>query len=263
MEANVFRNCKNPVLASLQGTDALGEGTFSGENGGMIKMYNNSISGDNTADIIDAKTNLTSFDAYIAQTRDERVPDTYKTLVGETAYNNFDTEADMYSYTPDSPEDVVADVEKYAGRIENGDFEHEFNDEVDDADSERDPVLGAELEQYKTSLVYSYVGGGEYPATSGAEAVSYEYEFIAAEFIDNALHVELKYNGDETAPTAKLLVAAYDVNGALIDFRTFAVSGTEVGAPTGYIKPDAASSARLYIWKDAVGMEPLSETVRI
>lgn len=263
VEANVFRNCKNPVLASLQGTDALGEGTFSGENGGMIKMYNNSISGDNTADIIDAKTNLTSFDAYIAQTRDERVPDTYKTLVGETAYNNFDTEADMYSYTPDSPEDVVADVEKYAGRIENGDFEHEFNDEVDDADSERDPVLGAELEQYKTSLVYSYVGGGEYPATSGAEAVSYEYEFIAAEFIDNALHVELKYNGDETAPTAKLLVAAYDVNGALIDFRTFAVSGTEVGGADGYIKPDAASSARLYIWKDAVGMEPLSETVRI
>ena len=107
------------------------------------------------------------------------------------------------------------------------------------------------------------MGGGEYPATSGAEAVSYEYEFISAEFIDNALRVELKYNGEETAPTAELLVAAYDINGALIDFRTFAVSGTEVGGADGYVRPDAANSVRLYIWKNAENMEPLSKTVRI
>lgn len=31
------------MMSSLQGTDALGEGTFSGENGGMIKAYSNII----------------------------------------------------------------------------------------------------------------------------------------------------------------------------------------------------------------------------
>ena len=37
------RNCKNPMLSSLQGTDAQGQGTFSSETGGMIKAYNNKI----------------------------------------------------------------------------------------------------------------------------------------------------------------------------------------------------------------------------
>ena len=32
IQNNYFRNCKNPMLSSNQGTDALGEGTFSGEN---------------------------------------------------------------------------------------------------------------------------------------------------------------------------------------------------------------------------------------
>ena len=43
IQNNYFRNCKNPMLSSNQGTDALGEGTFSGENGGIIKAYGNVI----------------------------------------------------------------------------------------------------------------------------------------------------------------------------------------------------------------------------
>lgn len=46
VENNYFRNCYHPVLSSKQGTDALGNGTFSGEDGGMIKMFNNTITGD-------------------------------------------------------------------------------------------------------------------------------------------------------------------------------------------------------------------------
>ena len=43
MEANFFRNCKYPMLTSMQGTDVYGgaEGTFSGEAGGTIKAFNN------------------------------------------------------------------------------------------------------------------------------------------------------------------------------------------------------------------------------
>ena len=45
VQNNYFRNCKNPMLSSNQGTDALGEGTFSGENGGIIKASGNVIVG--------------------------------------------------------------------------------------------------------------------------------------------------------------------------------------------------------------------------
>ena len=41
VENNYFLKTKKPILSSLQGTDGLGSGTFSGENGGMIKAYGN------------------------------------------------------------------------------------------------------------------------------------------------------------------------------------------------------------------------------
>lgn len=96
VESNVFRNAKYPMMISLQGTDALGEGTFSGENGGMIKAYNNQVTG--AASLIYANSgtgtaaaNATSFDAYLASSRSESVPSSFKALKGGTAYNNFDT----------------------------------------------------------------------------------------------------------------------------------------------------------------------------
>ena len=47
VENNFFRNCKYPMLTSMQGTDVYGgaEGTFLGENGGSIKAFSNTISG--------------------------------------------------------------------------------------------------------------------------------------------------------------------------------------------------------------------------
>ena len=42
MESNYFEAVKRPIMSSLQGTDIKGsKGTFSGENGGMIKSYGN------------------------------------------------------------------------------------------------------------------------------------------------------------------------------------------------------------------------------
>ena len=45
VEGNYFRNTSKPVMSSNQGTDAQGNGTFSGENGGIIKMYDNIMVG--------------------------------------------------------------------------------------------------------------------------------------------------------------------------------------------------------------------------
>ncbi|MDO5397269.1 MAG: hypothetical protein Q4G33_05000 [bacterium] len=167
VENNVFRNTLHPVLTSRQGTDALGDGTFSGEDGGSIKMYNNAVYGG--IGIIDGKANNTNnADAYVVDERNEQVPETYTAVQGGGKYSNFDTAADMYAYNAVPTEQVVDTVRKYAGRVEGGAFRHEFNDEVDDALYDRDEVLGSELEKYKSSIISEYATADEYPATEGA-----------------------------------------------------------------------------------------------
>ena len=47
-EGNYFRNAHNPMMISMQGTDAQGAGTFSGETGGQIKSFNNKYVENNT-----------------------------------------------------------------------------------------------------------------------------------------------------------------------------------------------------------------------
>jgi len=47
-EGNFFRNAHDPMMSSMQGTDAQGAGTFSGENGGVIKAYNNKYEQNNS-----------------------------------------------------------------------------------------------------------------------------------------------------------------------------------------------------------------------
>lgn len=169
VESNVFRNTKDPMLSSLQGTDAIGEeGTFSGENGGMIKAYNNSIVG--AASLIYANSstgtapaNATSFDAYLASSRNETVPSSYKALVGGTAYNNFDTSVDTGVSASDV--DNVSTVEQVvtakAGRQGGGDFIWAFNDAVDDASYALNAALMSAIRNYTTGLVS--VGGNSSP----------------------------------------------------------------------------------------------------
>lgn len=164
IESNYFRNAKYPMMSSLQGTDMLGNGTFSGEDGGMIKAYNNTIV--DAASLIYANSNdgtvsanASSFDAYLASSRNETVPSTYKTLVGGTTYNNFDTSIDMGVNLSDIDEvgTVEQNVTEESGRLNNGDFTWEFNDAVDDTSYKLNAALMSKIKNYKTSLVS--VGG--------------------------------------------------------------------------------------------------------
>jgi len=149
VEANVFRNCKNPMLISGQGSDS---GYFSGEDGGMIKAYNNIVN--NAASFIYHTQNGYSFDAYMANSRNEVVPSSYATVVGGHKYNNFDTNPEvMYYYEPHDPSEVAEDVETYAGRMYGGDFEWEFNDAYDDTSSDLNEGLMAKINSYETELV--------------------------------------------------------------------------------------------------------------
>lgn len=62
----------------------------------MIKAYNNITVGASSliyanSDAGTAKADAVSFDAYLASSREETVPSSYKTVAGATTYNNFDT----------------------------------------------------------------------------------------------------------------------------------------------------------------------------
>ncbi|MEK3883676.1 pectate lyase [Paenibacillus sp. PL2-23] len=164
VESNYFRHTKYPMMISLQGTDALGEGTFSGENGGMIKAFNNIIV--DADSVIYANSNAgtapahaTSFDAYLASSRNETVPSSYKALKGGTAYNNFDTSVDIGVSTSDV--DSVSTVEQVvsseAGRLGGGDFAWTFNDAVDDPSYAVNTGLMSAITGYSSKLVS--VGG--------------------------------------------------------------------------------------------------------
>lgn len=159
VESNFFRATKNPMLASKQGTDAKGDGTFSGENGGMIKNFGNVYAEKGKSSNftpITQKASATDFDCYEAQTRDEQVPESFKTRAGGTTYNNFDTDGKlMYSYTPDAAADVPAVVTGYwgAGRLNKGDFKWTFNNATEDSNYSVIKELKTALENYKSTLV--------------------------------------------------------------------------------------------------------------
>ncbi len=158
VERNFYRHTKDPMLISRQGTDAKGDGTFSKENGGMIKSFGNLYAEKGSSSnytVITQMQSPTSFDCFQADTRDERVPDTYKCLVGGTTYNNFDTDPDlMYPYTPVEAIDVPAAVTGYygAGRLNKGDFRFDLNYSGADTDYSVNKELKAALQDYKSSL---------------------------------------------------------------------------------------------------------------
>ena len=159
MESNYFDGVKRPIMSSKQGTDAMGDGTFSGEDGGLIKAYGNVFANkpDNFSYIPYADNN-TSFDAYEVSAPSEQVPASVKTLVGGTSYNNFDTNSNlMYAYAADKAEDVPAIVEGFygAGRLNHGDIDFVIPDEtvVTNGHQQPWPALASILDAYTSGVV--------------------------------------------------------------------------------------------------------------
>ena len=159
MESNYFDATKRPIMSSLQGTDAKGDGTFSGEKGGLIKAYGNVFANkpDNFSYVPYAENN-TSFDAYEVSDPSEQVPTSVKTLVGGTSYDNFDTNPSlMYAYAADKAADVPAIVEGFygAGRLNHGDIDFVIPDEtvVTNGHQQPWPALASLLDSYTSGVV--------------------------------------------------------------------------------------------------------------
>ena len=178
MESNYFDAVKRPIMSSLQGTDAKGDGTFSGEKGGLIKAYGNVFANkpDNFSYIPYAENN-TSFDAYEVSDPSEQVPASVKTLVGGTSYNNFDTNPSlMYAYAADKAEDVPSIVEGFygAGRLNHGDIDFAIPDEtvVTNGHQQPWPALASLLDSYTSGVVKVFGesnASGEGGSTEGGE----------------------------------------------------------------------------------------------
>jgi len=167
VERNYFRNCKYPMMISMQGTDVFDASkntndynnmpTFSNEDGGIIKAFDNYIEGakrfvnyGNTA----FPNPTVDFDAYVVSTRNETVPETVISYEGNNKYNNFDTDNSiMYAYVAESPQQAKTTVEHYAGRIDGGDLKWTFDNGVDDASYAVNTGLKQAVTNYKTKLV--------------------------------------------------------------------------------------------------------------
>ena len=159
MESNYFDATKRPIMSSRQGTDAKGDGTFSGENGGLIKAYGN-VFANKPANFsyVPYAENNTSFDAYEVSAPSEQVPASVKTLVGGTSYDNFDTNPSlMYAYAADKAADVPAIVEGFygAGRLNHGDIDFVIPDEtvVTNGHQQPWPALASLLDSYTSGVV--------------------------------------------------------------------------------------------------------------
>jgi hypothetical protein len=160
IEQNYFRNVQRPMMIAGQGTDRVyasdpDKGTFSGQTGGMSKAYNNKVENDAsvTLKLFYQTDDPQQFDAWLVESRDEKVPETVSAFKGGWVYDNFDTAETMYASQPDAPEQVEAIVTTTAGRCNGGDFKWTFNNAVDDTNHDINSELKAAIVAYTSALV--------------------------------------------------------------------------------------------------------------
>jgi pectate lyase len=282
VESNYFRNSKNPMLISEQGTD--GRGGFADDHdGGMIKAYGNVLTGKSATTFRSHKQYPVEFDAYEADTRDEKVPETYKSVVGEYTYNNFDTDASlMYNYTPVAANDVPGIVTGAygAGRMNHGDLQWTFNNTTDDTSDAINDALKAAVMGYHTTLIGimgeeeetsggGEQGGGDEPAPEGAILASFDGSPSSSMFTVGGSYgdgkitynsigykkgVKLDSKGSITFMPASnylmtlVLATAKDGRDVKINNETTTVSGTENSEGKYYeLQPIAITKGTQYV----------------
>lgn len=211
VENNYFFNCSHPMLISMQGTDTKNgtdesdAPTFSKENGGIIKAFNNVMAGSRSMELsyYDVEKNPVHFDAYLAQTRDEQVPATVTAKLGGSKYDNFDTNSSvMPSFTPDDPNTIPELVTGNfgAGRMFHSDIDFSLAN-YDPANYEISNELSNLIVNYKSKL-QGILGETEIPPYTAIETTR---EDKSLSFDGTAIH----------NPQGKLIYV-YAINGACL-----------------------------------------------
>lgn len=206
VENNFFRNCKYPMLTSMQGTDVHGgaEGTFSGENGGSIKAFSNTISGATRLVYYNATTLPVEFDAIEVAKRDSVISSTIKSKQGANSYNNFDTDPALYvkNLVPETPEVAKVNVMTYAGRVQGGDLKWTFNNAVDDISYAVNTGLKTALTGYTTKMVA--IQGESGSGTTGTQTLTLTSSANADQAVSSGTAISsivYQWGGDATDVT--------------------------------------------------------------
>lgn len=250
LEGNYFRNSKNPMMISLQGTDVwspskqmndpTNQGTFSGEDGGMIKAFNNTMDADiatnsmrfvaygdpNPLYNIPGKISSTiDFDAYVPATRGEQVPNSVKSFKGNNVYNNFDTDASLYvkNLAVEDPATARDNTKLYSGRVLGGDFKWTFDNSVDDKSYAVISGLKSAITNYGTSMVYIQAEG----STQTLINTSQNKDQSVAEGVAIA-PIVFTWGGDAT----DVVVTGIPANGLAFAKDTSAKTVTITGTPS-------------------------------
>ena len=165
VESNYFRGCKYPMMRSLNGSDAKGDGTFSGEATGYVKAYGNyitgatgfissaSASGASEASAI-TETSSSSYDAVVVTSKSTKLSD---------GYDNFDTNSSlMYSYTADAASTVPTTLAgNYgAGRLQHGSYTYDLSGT--DASYAVITALKSAVEGYCSGSYYTPITSSSY-----------------------------------------------------------------------------------------------------
>lgn len=233
MENNFFRNCKYPMLTSMQGSDIFGgsAGTFSSEDGGTIKAFNNTMSGQTRYVPYNATTNPIEFDAIEVSTRNQTISNTIRSKQGANSYNNFDTDPTLYvnNLTVDSPTAARDKVILHSGRVSGGDLIWTFNNAVDDISYDINTGLSAALTSYVTNLVFVQ---GESPTVAGSSqtlvsTTDNNQSVNSGTAIDDMVFI---WGGDATDVTITGLPAAGITFVKNTTTKTVTVSGIPTGA---------------------------------
>lgn len=211
VECNYYKNSHNPMLISMQGTDTkngtdeTNSPTFSKENGGIIKAFNNVIAGSSTKPQYYSESNKVHFDAYLAQTRNEQVPSSVTAKKGGSSYNNFDTNSSlMPSITPDDPNDIPDIVTSAygAGRMFHSDIDYSLAN-LEPSDYEINNDLKNLIISYKSTLQGIFgTDWNTFPEESSITSV--------ATVKDNTL----SYDGSNLYNPERKVIRIYAVSGA-------------------------------------------------
>ena len=201
VENNYFRNCKYPMLISKQGTDAEGSGTFSGENGGVIKAFNNEIVYPRKVQYYDGSQTNGRWDAVLVANRSDEV--TANAYTGGSSYNNEADAAARTSYIEnkmDAPADVPAIVRGKlgAGRTNHGDFKWTFRNSKQDENYDVIADLKTALLNYKSTLV-GFADGTPIRNGGAAEYVN-GGDGVGMDQADNDAYVPSWAGGGGTTP---------------------------------------------------------------
>jgi len=228
LEGNYFRHCKYPMLISKQGTDIANgsQGTFSGEDGGMIKAFDNYIVDETSFIAYNATVAPQQFDAYVASARDELLDAGISSFQGGNSYNNFDTDPALYinSLAIESPMVARDNVMSYSGRVSGGDIEYEFDDAVDDTDSDVNPGLLAVLTSYSSDLVAIQ---GDINNSGSSQTL--EIPDNNEQYVDSGNPIEsmvFTWGGDATTATVSGLPSSGIIYEIDVNAQTILVSGT-------------------------------------